>query len=102
MRLDPIFKANIELVPGVRASGSQGVQRARELRIPPSEPSRTALFCFAERSNQSTTTLIGRPKISGGSIEEAIPDPISNSEVKLLGADGTARFLVWESRTLPG
>ena len=42
------------------------------------------------------------PKDSGGDIEEAIPDPISNSEVKLLGADGTARFLVWESRTLPG
>ena len=45
---------------------------------------------------------VGRPKISGGYIEEAIPDPISNSEVKLLGADGTARATVWESRTLPG
>ena len=44
----------------------------------------------------------GRPRISGGYIEEAIPDPISNSEVKLLGADGTARATVWESRTLPG
>ena len=31
-----------------------------------------------------------RPKLSGDSIEEAIPDPISNSEVKLFGADGTA------------
>ena len=39
---------------------------------------------------------------SGGNIEEAIPDPISNSVVKLLGADGTARATVWESRTLPG
>jgi hypothetical protein len=44
----------------------------------------------------------GRPKISGGYIEEAIPDPISNSEVKLFGADGTARATVWESRKLPG
>ena len=31
------------------------------------------------------------PKFSGGDIEEVTPDPISNSEVKLLGADGTAR-----------
>jgi hypothetical protein len=42
------------------------------------------------------------PKISGGVLEEATPDPIPNSEVKLLGADGTAREAVWESRTLPG
>ena len=31
------------------------------------------------------------PTISGGDIKEATPDPIPNSEVKLLGADGTAR-----------
>ena len=42
------------------------------------------------------------PKVSGGDLEEATPDPIPNSEVKLLGADGTAREAVWESRTLPG
>ena len=42
------------------------------------------------------------PMISGGDVEEATPDPIPNSEVKLLGADGTAREAVWESRTLPG
>src|SRR5580658_5647294 len=36
-----------------------------------------------------------RPKISGGDIEEATPDPIPNSEVKLFGADGTAREAVW-------
>jgi hypothetical protein len=40
--------------------------------------------------------------VSGGDIEEATPDPIPNSEVKLFGADGTAREAVWESRTLPG
>jgi hypothetical protein len=39
---------------------------------------------------------------SGGDIDEAIPDPIPNSEVKLVGADGTARVILWESRTLPG
>ena len=42
------------------------------------------------------------PKVSGGDLEEATPDPFPNSEVKLLGADGTAREAVWESRTLPG
>ena len=47
-------------------------------------------------------TGVRRPKISGGDIEEATPDPIPNSEVKLFGADGTAREAVWESRTLPG
>jgi hypothetical protein len=41
-------------------------------------------------------------KISGSDIEKAIPDPIPNSEVKLLGANGTARAAVWESRSLPG
>ena len=36
--------------------------------------------------------VLGRiHKVSGGDIEEVTPDPISNSEVKLLGADGTAR-----------
>jgi hypothetical protein len=42
------------------------------------------------------------PQVSGGDFEEATPDPFPNSEVKLLGADGTAREAVWESRTLPG
>jgi hypothetical protein len=42
------------------------------------------------------------PKFSGGDFEEATPDPIPNSEVKLFGADGTAREAVWESRTPPG
>ena len=49
-----------------------------------------------------TRRVLGCPTDSGGNIEEAIPDPISNSVVKLLGADGTARATVWESRTLPG
>ena len=42
------------------------------------------------------------PALSGGDLEEATPDPIPNSEVKLFGADGTAREAVWESRTPPG
>jgi hypothetical protein len=51
------------------------------------------------KSGDSWTT---RSTVSGGDLEEATPDPIPNSEVKLLGADGTAREAVWESRTLPG
>ena len=38
---------------------------------------------------------------SGGYCEEATPDPIPNSEVKLLCADGTAWRSVWESRSPP-
>ena len=52
------------------------------------------------RSLSEAWTL--HPAISGGDIEEVTPDPIPNSEVKLFGADGTAREAVWESRTLPG
>jgi hypothetical protein len=33
--------------------------------------------------------------------EEGPPDPISNSEAKLLSADGTAIVRLWESRSLP-
>jgi hypothetical protein len=53
---------------------------------------------YVERSrptHRGAQQLYGRdtahPQFSGGDIEEAIPDPIPNSEVKLLGADGTAR-----------
>ena len=38
-----------------------------------------------------TRVYTAHPKVSGGDIEEVTPDPIPNSEVKLLGADGTAR-----------
>ena len=36
------------------------------------------------------STLISMKSFSGGYCEEATPDPIPNSEVKLLSADGTA------------
>ena len=39
--------------------------------------------------------------VSGGYRDKVTPDPISNSEVKLVIADGTARVTVWESRTPP-
>ena len=50
----------------------------------------------------TVSTVARYPRISGDDFEEATPDPIPNSEVKLFGADGTAREAVWESRTLPG
>lgn len=40
-------------------------------------------------------------KIFGGDVERVPPDPIPNSEVKPLRADGTARVTWWESRTPP-
>jgi hypothetical protein len=36
------------------------------------------------------------PRFFGGDFEEATCDPIPNSEVKLFGADGTAREAVWD------
>ena len=55
-----------------------------------------------ECENDSAFAAFGHPPFSGGDVEEAIPDTIPNSEVKLLGADGTAWLTVWESRTPPG
>ena len=40
-------------------------------------------------------------QISGGRSDRVPPDPISNSEVKPVSADGTARVTVWESRSSP-
>jgi hypothetical protein len=41
-------------------------------------------------------------KFSGGFVERVTPVPIPNTEVKPLGADGTALEAVWESRKPPG
>ena len=39
--------------------------------------------------------------LAGDNSEEATPDPIPNSEVKLFCVDGTAWVTTWESRTSP-
>lgn len=52
-----------------------------------------------ERSILAACALV---VFSGGDVEKATPDPIPNSVVKLLRADGTARIPVWESRSPPG
>src|ERR1041384_6442678 len=48
------------------------------------------------------TFSVLRHHFSGGCVERATPVPIPNTEVKPLGADGTARATVWESRKPPG
>ena len=46
-------------------------------------------------------TLSFLHNLAGDNSEEATPDPIPNSEVKLFSVDGTAWVTVWESRSLP-
>ncbi len=58
------------------------VASAREERLPPWKTRSEE----AQRVKETRNALI-----SGDIIEEVIPDPIPNSEVKLFGADGTAR-----------
>jgi len=41
-------------------------------------------------------------KFSGDFVDRVTPVPIPNTEVKPVGADGTARETVWESRKSPG
>ena len=97
MRLDLFSKANI--VIGIQSPGENGkTVLQRTLGSIESEVVRL----IVRQRNTAPKSWRGRPNISGGYIEEAIPDPISNSEVKLFGADGTARATLWESRTLPG
>ena len=50
-----------------------------------------------DTSHDSTAFL----NLAGDNSEEATPDPIPNSEVKLFCVDGTAWVTVWESRTSP-
>jgi hypothetical protein len=54
------------------------------------------------RKPRSDAAEAARRQFSGDDVEEAIPDPIPNSEVKLFRADGTARARAWESRSSPG
>ena len=48
------------------------------------------------------SNLRSQSQFSGGCVERATPVPIPNTEVKPLGADGTARATAWESRKPPG
>ena len=52
------------------------------------------LIRFTERQRE---TFYG----FGGNVGRVTPDPIPNSEVKPVRADGTAGEALWESRTLP-
>ena len=103
MRLDLFSKANI--VIGIQSPGEVGSAQAptfNELSVRTVSRISAAERIVKFSAITAPKSWRGRPNISGGYIEEAIPDPISNSEVKLFGADGTARATLWESRTLPG
>ena len=50
----------------------------------------------------SPSSLPRVDKFSGDFVERVTPVPIPNTEVKPLGADGTARVAAWESRKSPG
>jgi hypothetical protein len=45
--------------------------------------------------------IFRKRKVSGDNSNTEPPDPIPNSEVKRVSADGTAWVTVWESRTSP-
>jgi hypothetical protein len=104
VRLDLFSKANI--VIGIQSPGEIGRCASKPVFNELSVHAVQSRGAGSEDREFSAITAPkswrGRPNISGGYIEEAIPDPISNSVVKLFGADGTARATVWESRTPPG
>ena len=78
MRLDHASRANIDvLAPGIRVTNGACY----------SALGRTQRYSGA----RSAEGARGPRQVSGGDIKEATPDPFPNSEVKLLGADGTAR-----------
>ena len=57
----------------------------------------------AEWSNQqSKIKNLKSHRFSGDFVDRVTPVPIPNTEVKPVGADGTARVTVWESRKSPG
>ena len=54
------------------------------------------------RRQRRSRPLAEAARFLGGYAEGVTPVPISNTEVKPLRADGTARVAVWESRSPPG
>ena len=52
--------------------------------------------------DKAQRTKIVPCEFSGDFVDRVTPVPIPNTEVKPVGADGTARVTVWESRKSPG
>src|SRR5688572_8729193 len=91
------------LVPGLRVAESGRGHAFANWRKASSSQLRSQAGSPRWQGRSSSSRLAWTlSKNSGGDIEKATPDPIPNSEVKLLGADGTAYASMWESRTLPG
>ena len=83
----------------------RALQLARDDQAPATERicSWCFVFCFLFFQSTKFKALSSFfEKFSGGCVERATPVPIPNTEVKPLGADGTARATVWESRKPPG
>ena len=58
---------------------------------------------LAKHKVQSTKhKVLSSHQFSGDFVDRVTPVPIPNTEVKPVGADGTARETVWESRKSPG
>ena len=54
-------------------------------------------------SNQKSKIINQKShRFSGDFVDRVTPVPIPNTEVKPVGADGTARETAWESRKSPG
>ena len=108
MRLG-IFRFSSKL--WLRRNGLTYVNSATRLRLLCSTTASTKetsmavdLETTAARTSQDFVTLCSSSderQIFGGYSDRVTPDPISNSEVKPVCADGTARETVWESRTSP-
>ena len=58
--------------------------------------------CTRDLPQQSFSIFLRSQKFSGDFVDRVTPVPIPNTEVKPVGADGTARETAWESRKSPG
>jgi hypothetical protein len=60
------------------------------------------LVLITERSTKHLVLSTKSHRFSGDFVDRVTPVPIPNTEVKPVGADGTARETAWESRKSPG
>ena len=76
------------------------MKERKSQHVPPAHKTRVAGVESVD-ANKSVLSQERFLSVSGGYSGEVTPDPISNSEVKLASANGTARETLWESRTPP-
>ena len=76
------------------------MKERKSQHVPPAHKTRVA-GVESETQTRASSRRNDFYTVSGGYSGEVTPDPISNSEVKLASANGTARETLWESRTPP-